>query len=708
MPFFINGAAYLTPNKIFAVIKKLCFITCICLAFQQRVNAQSVNQKEAVVDVTIDAGHKGPVISKLVYGQFIELLFNYFEGGLWAEMLGDRKFFYPVSSNEKLIPGNSRNYLGRWKPLGPDAFVKMDSANAYTGEHSVKVVMDAKAAHGIEQGGLTFLKNKAYAGYIIVKATKGTIINIDVIADDNLGNLNIALPVIANGFHKYSFKFRATTGNATFKVWAKGNGSFNIGAVSLMPADNIQGFRADILHHLKEMNLGIIRWGGNASSGYDWRNGIGDRDKRAPKYDYAWSAMESNDVGTDEYMTLCKLLNVVPYIGVNAGFGEAYSAAQWVQYVNGSVSTPMGKLRAQNGHPQPYNVKWWGIGNEMYGEWQLGHMPIKYYVIKHEVFAREMKKQDPSIILVASGASPFEMGATSVYVSHPEVAHVPYSYGSEQDWSGNLLARDARYMNFIAEHLYPISDSAYNEKTQRFDHVNDSLPQRIRRLPNRIKGAAEAFEQYVNTIPEVKSRNILMAMDEWRMKDGWGLEDALATAEGFNEIARHTDIIKMSAYTSTSAPLGLLYNATASAMQPNGLVIKLYTHHFGSIPVLVSGNANQPQVAGTTGADRPAVSSGSSTYPLDVMAALTNDGKKITIAVVNPTRQTQTLQILYKNISIAADGQKWTIAGTDLKAINVPGAKPTIGIVPSAVKNAGESLSTEPLSVTLFELNIKQ
>lgn len=689
------------------MIKKLCYLVCLCLLLQQQAKAQLVNQKEAVVDVTIDAGYKGPVISKLVYGQFIELLFNYFEGGLWAEMLGDRKFFYPVNSNGKLTPGNSRNYLGRWKPFGPDAFVKMDSANAYTGEHAVKVILDANTAHGIQQAGLTFLKGKAYAGYVIVKAKKGTILNIDVVADDNLGNLSIALPVTTSGFHKYPFKFRATTGKATFEVWAKGNGSFNIGAVSLMPADNVQGFRADILRDLKSMNLGIIRWGGNASSGYDWRNGIGDRDKRAPKYDYAWSAMESNDVGTDEYMVLCKLLNVVPYIGVNAGFGEAYSAAQWVQYVNGAASTAMGKLRTQNGHPQPYNVKWWGIGNEMYGEWQLGHMPIKYYVIKHEIFAREMRKQDPSIILVASGASTFEMGATSVYVSHPEIAHVPYSYGSEQDWSGNLLAHDAKYMNFIAEHLYPISDSAYNENTQRFDHVSDSLPQRIRRLPNRIKGAAEAFEQYTKTIPEVKSRNILMAMDEWRMKDGWGLEDALATAEGFNEIARHTDIIKMSAYTSTSAPLGLLYNATASAMQPNGLTIKLYADHFGSIPVMVSGSNDQPQIAGTTGADRPATSSGSSTYPLDVMAALTNDGKKITIAVVNPTRQTQTLHIQYKNMSIAADGQKWAIVGTDLKAINIPGTKPAVSIVSSAIKNAGQSLSTEPLSVTLFELKIK-
>ena len=84
-----------------------------------------------------------------------------------------------------------------------------------------------------------------------------------------------------------------------------------------------------------------------------------------PTWDYVWSAVQPNDVGTDEFLTLCQLLGVDAFISVNAGFGEARSAAQEVEYVNGSADTPMGKLRAANGHPAPYNVKWWGIGNEM-------------------------------------------------------------------------------------------------------------------------------------------------------------------------------------------------------------------------------------------------------------------------------------------------------------------------------------------------------
>src|SRR5437588_12113490 len=245
-------------------------------------------------------------------------------------------------------------------------------------------------------------------------------------------------------------------------------------------------------------------------------------------------------------------------------------------------------------------------------------------------------------------------------------------------------------MNFIAEHLYPISDSAYNEKTQKFDFVDDSLPQRLRRLPNRIKGAAEAYGEYIKRMPFIKDKGIKIALDEWRMKDGWGLEDALATAEGFNEIARHTDVIKMSAYTSTSAPLGLLYNSTSSAIQPNGLVIKLYADHFGTIPVFTGGNKMQMPIAGTTGADRPSITSGSSTYPLDVMAALTSDRKNITIAVVNHTRQIKKLNMQFKNISITADGEKWTISGNDLKAINQPGAKPAIEILRAAFNNADQ------------------
>ena len=146
-----------------------------------------------------------------------------------------------------------------------------------------------------------------------------------------------------------------------------------------------------------------------------------------------WNTVEYNDVGTDEFMALCRLLKIDPYICVNAGLGDARSAAQWVEYVNGSIDTPMGRLRAQNGHPEHYDVIWWGIGNEMYGQWQLGHMYIDHYVLKHNLFAHAMRKIDPDIKTVASGASPFETGTTARHHRKPLPAELPYEYGTPQD-----------------------------------------------------------------------------------------------------------------------------------------------------------------------------------------------------------------------------------------------------------------------------------
>ena len=670
-------------------------------------NAQAQSKTTvSAVQVVINAGKQSPPISKLVYGQFIELLFNYFEGGLWAEMIGDRKFFYPVNSGEKLLPVNTRNYLGRWKPVGEDIFIRMDSMNAFVGAHSPVIKLEENVAHGIQQSRLSLQKGKAYTGYIFLSATPGVAVTITL--KDVFGNTQpFIIKHLSSSFKKYPIRLIAkeNTDNATISITGIGKGSFSIGTISLMPSDNVEGFRKDILDHLKEMNMGMVRWGGNASSGYNWRDGIGNRDKRPPRYDYAWNAMESNDVGTDDYLKLCSLLNVTPYIGVNAGLGDAYSAAEWVQYVNGSVTTPNGKLRAVNGHNSSYKVKWWGIGNEMYGEWQLGHMSVEHYIIKHKIFAREMRKVDSSIYIVASGASPFETGATSVYSTKPSVEKTPYPYGSDRDWSGNLLAYAADDLDFIAEHAYPISDSAYDIQKQAFVHVNDSLAYRIRRLPNRIKGATEAFEEYEKRIPFIKQKNIKLAMDEWRMKDGWGLEDALSTAEAFQEIFRHTDIITMSAYTSTGAPSCLLYNGTVSAIQPNGLVIKLFADHYGVIPLEVIGNTAQPQIEGATNVDRPAIASGSSTYPLDVTAAFTKDHKKITVAVVNPTLQPQQLQLRFKGLQLQDQGKKWTISGTDLKAINEPGKKAAIEIIESAVNNRN-LFQLDAASVTIFEIPV--
>jgi alpha-N-arabinofuranosidase len=177
-----------------------------------------------------------------------------------------------------------------------------------------------------------------------------------------------------------------------------------------MPANNVQGFRAEVIAALKQLHSGVYRWpGGNFISGHEWRDAIGDPDKRPPIMDPVWQAVQPNDVGTDEFMALCYLLDVEAYITVNAGFGDAWSAAQLVEYVNGAVTTPMGRLRAANGHPQAYGVKFWGIGNEPWGEWQLGFMPVAQFERKYNLFANAMRKVDPTIKLIAPGAMPDAM-----------------------------------------------------------------------------------------------------------------------------------------------------------------------------------------------------------------------------------------------------------------------------------------------------------
>ena len=151
-----------------------------------------------------------------------------------------------------------------------------------------------------------------------------------------------------------------------------------------MPADNVQGMRADTLALLKQLDSPVYRWpGGNFVSGYNWRDGIGDRDRRPPRKNPAWKGIEHNDFGLDEFMVFCR------HAGHRAVHRRQQRTGRQPQRRRGSRSTPTapadtpgGQLRAKNGHPEPYGVSWWSIGNEMFGDWQLGHMALEKYIRK--------------------------------------------------------------------------------------------------------------------------------------------------------------------------------------------------------------------------------------------------------------------------------------------------------------------------------------
>ena len=677
-------------------------VVMVGIALKSHVGAQDLA-------MTIDASRPGTPIHPYVYGQFTELLGNMYEKGVWAEMLSDRKFFYPVDSSPTLNPVNRKPRFNRWRPVGPDEFIVMDKAKAFVGEHAPMIKLGGATPRGIVQSGVVVRKGRKYTGYIFLAGDRGAKVEVSVVWGEPADQRKtITLGRLSNRYARFplSFTAGADTDNARFFVTGTGTGTFHIGVVSLMPADNMEGFRADMVRLLRDLDQGIYRWpGGNFVSGYDWRDGIGDRDKRPPRYDYAWNTVEYNDVGTDEFMTLCRLLKIDPYICVNAGLGDEHSAAAWVEYVNSSSKTPMGKLRAANGHPEPYRVEWWGIGNEVYGEWQLGHLYIDQFVLKHNAFARSMRAVDPTIKLVASGATPFETSTTARHHRKPLPAKLPYEFGSKQDWSFNLLERCAENIDFLAEHLYPVNDSAFDVERQEFVPANDPLPDRVRRTPNRVRATVEAWEEYLRRLPQLRTRNITLAIDEWAGGGRGGFTSTLCAAEGLHEMFRHSDVITMGAYTAFTSCLA--FDGADSCYSATGLIFQLYRHHFGTIPIAVTGNAPQREVKGTAGVDKPSVSSGSDTYPLDVAAALSNDRKSLTVAVVNPTETAQKTTLAFAGVTLQDRGTRREVAVPDLQTRNVAGQSLRVRIVETSLDKVPTQLELAPLSVSLYDFRVR-
>ncbi len=190
-----------------------------------------------------------------------------------------------------------------------------------------------------------------------------------------------------------------------FTVTADKRGQFVIDTVLLYPADHINRADPDVIRFLKESRLPILRWpGGNFVSTYHWRDGIGPIERRPTLPNYAWGQQENNFFGTDEFIAFCRAVGCEPMICVNAGSGTPEEAAEWIEYCNGGPETPMGKLRAANGHPQPYNVKHWEVGNELWGQWQEHWTTAEGYVDRYRRFVKAMLGTDSGVKLYACGA----------------------------------------------------------------------------------------------------------------------------------------------------------------------------------------------------------------------------------------------------------------------------------------------------------------
>lgn len=670
----------------------------------------AVMAQTPAIRAAVDASRTGDPITSYMYGALEEHIGGLINYSLWAEVLDDRKFFYPV--DDQPVPAGARRGSGRkWTPL-TGSRVTMDRTRPYSGDQSPVVALGGPEPRGFQQTGLA-LAPKEHVGRIVIAGDPGAHVSVALIWGPGPNERqSVTVPVEAEWKTiPLRFQIGSATTDGRMEIAGTGTGTFRVGAVSLMPADNVEGFRADTIALIRGMQSGFWRVpGGNFVSSYDWRNAIGDPDKRPTVFDPSWNAPQPNDVGTEELLTLCRLIETEPYLCVNSGFGSAREAAELVEYVNGAPNTPMGKLRAANGRREPYKVKYWNIGNEMYGYWQMGYMPPNQYMIKHNMFARAMRKVDPSIVLIAVGAMPDEMTIDEIpYIidTHTRriVGKTVVEYGSPADWTHRLIKDCYGNFDIISEHCYGDAHRFDIPAGRILDEdVNESMLDSCRRAPNRIRLKREYWEKYTRDFPQLVRDKIKVSVDEWGFRHATGLKQTLGLAMTLHELFRNTDFITMAAFTMGTSWID--HNRTDAVYSNAGLLFRMYRQHFGTLPVTVGGNSPQPAPKWPVGGDQPAVNAGSPTFPLDMAAALTDDRRVLTLGVVNATEQPQRTSFELTGFQPAARGRMWQLTGPDLKAANRVGQTQQVKVTEGEFETRAGELTVAPYSIEIYHFPI--
>ena len=635
----------------------------------------------AVPTIVIDTSKAGEPINPFIYGQFIEHLGRCIYGGIWAEMLEDRKFYYPVTADYAPYRGLTDTAFpvvgaSPWQIIGPADGITMIKSGAFVGEHSPQL----RAGSGVRQRDLGVIQGRSYAGYAWVRSagSQSAMVEVSLVWGETAAERATVRVVAPPGVYvrrEFSFSAGASTDHAQLELRASG-GDILVGTVSLMPADNIHGMRRDTLALLKQLNGTIYRWpGGNFTSGYDWHDGIGDRDRRPPRKNPAWTGVEHNDFGTDEFLAFCRELGTEPMIAVNTGFGDAYSAAQWVEYCNGSASTLAGGWRVRHGQAKPFNVKYWCVGNEMFGPWQLGFMQLSHYTIKHNMVAAAMWKVDPTIKLSAVGD-----------LEKINAENDPEQAKSGTPWSKGMLEKCADSMNLISEHFY---EGRLPWNTEGRDDVLTHAT----KLKLTIRHKADGHRALQASLPNLHGRIMPIAMDEWNY---WHREyvygelgciydqaDALGVAEGLHEYFRQSDIIQMAFYAQTVNVIGAIKTTkTRAEMETTGLVLQLYRDHFNPVPLRLAGDFG----------------------PLDVAAALSADGRSLTVAIVNPTSSAVELPLDLGTRRAAGQATRWVVSASSEFAHNAPGQPRKVDLVRTDNLDAALPCTVPALGVALYAI----
>lgn len=291
------------------------------------------------------------------------------------------------------------------------------------------------------------------------------------------------------------------------------------------PLANENGFKINYIDAMKELKVTNMRWpGGNFLMGYNWQDGIGPKSRRPARINMAWGGIDDNQVGTDEWFALNKSIGSENVVAVNLGLGTIQDAAYWLEYCNYPKGTYYSDLRIKNGHPAPYKVKIWDLGNEVDGKpWELGHKNAEDYIEVAREAAKAMLAVDNNIDLVGCGSS-------------------WYSQNAWDDWNRKILTGLGDKIKYLSIHSY------WENSPDYYTHMGTGATI----FDNRIKITAGEIEAVSNT--QGFKNSIYLSVDEWG-SFGRNFMSVLPVALSFNSFIRHADVVKMSNFTMLTSLL---------------------------------------------------------------------------------------------------------------------------------------------------------
>jgi alpha-N-arabinofuranosidase len=447
-----------------------------------------------------------------------------------------------------------------------------------------------------------------------------------------------------------------------------------------------RGFRKDVQEALRQMRISVLRYpGGNMLSGYDWRDGVGPKEQRPRRRELAWQSIETNQFGTNEFIEYCRATGIEPMLGTNFGTGTIADSAALVEYCNAPVGTKYSDMRAAHGYKEPHNVKYWCVGNEMDGPWQIGHLEAYDYGRKALEAAKMMRWQDPNVQLVLCGSS------TPTMPTFPE-------------WDRVVLETAWEKVDYLALHDYATNyeddTNSFLALSARFEAYLDDVAGLLRFVKAKLRSKHDVYLSWDEWNVWYKDRS---GQGGWKeapplSEEVYNLEDALVVAQWMNVFLRRCNILKI-------ACLAQVVN-TISPLTVKGDQLLRQTTFYPF--VMISNNAAGVSIDPLVKAPQYDTKAFSAMPLLDVSATYDEENNRGAVFIVNRS-QTESIvtDINWHGAAPSKANSITQISGNDPKAINSFENPNTIvpqQVSPEAIENGKLTVKLPPLSFTTITL----